>query len=433
MTCEMAQRAIALAAISSPGEDDGDACRSQFGSGSGLALEESFDAGRSPSQAHLGHSDHLDPLDQRGAGASRLPSSASSQSPFYLAYDLDVSFSHSDGPNQPETSRSAIHREPPIPEQGALAEHLNVCRSCQAEMAATTAFFRALASETHQNGPEPSATLLARARMQLDASLDSSAQAGPWTRVTQQIVFSAGRLRAAPALSSALLLTGLIAGGYGGYRAGHAAHSAEQGALLLAPPAPEAPSVVADVSSVRRDPATGLVEVRYDRLVPDVLTAPAQDPSIRELLTAATENGVDPEVRNISVSLLSGGCAAGLPCPASGSGAMSAAALEQADAAPVRNALINALESDKTPEVRREALASLEAFIASDTQVRDAVLSALMSDPSAAVRIEAVRLLEPVDVDSSVRQVLHTVSMRDGDPSIRSASLAALRSVPQVQ
>ncbi len=313
----------------------------------------------------------------------------------------------------PEPSPELPH-EPWREEQTPLAEHLRGCRSCQAEMAATTAFFRALASEA---GPEPSATLLARARMQLDSRLDSCERSGLWTRFVQQLSFTAGRLRAAPALCSALLFLGLLTGGYGGYQAGHSAHEAEQTALLLAPPAPETPSVVADVSSVTRVPGTGMVEVRYDRLVPDVLTAPANDPSIRELLMAGTQNGIDPQVRNLSVNLLSGGCQPSAPC----------------DATPVRNALLNALATDKTPEVRREALAGLQPFIADDTEVRDSVLSALMSDPSASVRIEAVRLLQPVDVDSSVRQVLHTVAYQDGDPAIRSASLAALKAVPQIQ
>ncbi len=301
-----------------------------------------------------------------------------------------------------------------FPENDPLAAHLSVCLACRTEMAATATFFRALASES---GPEPSPTLLARARMGLDAKLDFCERSGWWNRFTQQIGFTAGRLRNMPALASALLLTGLVAGGYGGYRAGEAAHTAEQTAMLLAPPPPEVPSVVADVNGIRQDPETGTVEVRYDRLVPDVLTGPADDPSIRELLMAATQNGISPQVRNASVSLLQPACAPGAPCAAS----------------PARAALLNALQADKAPEVRREALAGLQPWIADDMEVRDAVLGALMGDPSSSVRIEAVRVLQPVEVDSSVRQVLHTVAFRDGDPAIRTASLAALRAVPQVQ
>ncbi len=379
MTCEMAQRAIALAALSSP------ETAHELPLGECSDSHEGFFLHREP---HQPQQPYAAALDEPGAG----PASA---------------------PGEEKPGHLLLQRE-----ETALAEPLRASRACQAEMAATTAFFRALAGDS---GPEPSATLLARARLQLDATLDSCERGSLWTRLTQQFAFTAGRLRAAPGLCSALLFLGLLAGGYAGYRAGHAAHADEQTALLLAPPAPEVPSVVADVSSIRQDPSTGEVEVRYDRLVPDVLSAPANDPSIRELLMAGTENGIDPQVRNASLSLLSGVCRPGAPCSA------------VSDSAPARNALLNALASDKTPEVRREALAGLQPFIADDMGVRDAVLAALLSDPSAAVRIEAVRLLEPVDVDSSVRQVLHTVAFRDGDPSIRSASLAALKTMPQVQ
>ena len=358
MTCEMAQRAIALAALSWPAD--------------------SSDLER----------------DVQMVGGSTLEDASAANTMNGIVVHEPAEAAFSDNP--------------------ALANHLQSCRTCQSEMTATTAFFRALAQES---GPEPSPTLLARARMQLDHTLDSCEQAPAWTRGMQQVAFTAGRLRAAPLLSSALLFLGLLTGGYVGYRAGHAAHESDQTALLLAPPASEAPSVIADVSSVSHDPGTGLVEVHYDRLVADTLTAPAGDPSIRELLMAGTENGISPQVRHVSVNLLSGSCPAGAPC----------------DTTPVRNALMNALENDKTAEVRREALAGLQPFIAEDTSVRDVVLSALMNDGSAAVRIEAVRLLQSVDVDSSVRQVLHTVSVHDGDPTIRSASLEALRSVPQVQ
>ncbi len=399
MTCEMAQRAIAMAALAS-------------------SEKEHDDPGPDPELPDYFAAAELErPARQRSALDQFHPEE--------LALNLDAD--PGELPGDIFSAPSAPVRAPRLPElprseQAALLEHLNTCRSCQVEMTATTAFFRALASD---RGPEPSATLLARARMQLDETLDSCAQDGLWTRMVQQFAFTAGRLRAAPALSSALLFCGLLAGGYAGYRAGHAAHAEEQSALLLAPPAPEVPSVVADVSGVTRDPDTGLIEVRYDRLVPDVLTAPATDPSIRELLMAGAENGTDPRVRDIAVGLLGGnaggstaGCAPGLPCVGSGS---------------VRNALLNALAKDSAPEVRREALAGLEPYIAEDMEVRDAVLGTLMNDASASVRAEAVRLLEPVDVDSSVRQVLHTVASHDGDPSIRSASLAALQSVPQVQ
>ena len=372
MTCEMAQRAIALAAMTQTE-------RERPGN----------------------------PLSSSGRDVAERPD------PFPTSFRASLDDPFEQFFQYPQESQAPA--PPAAPENPALAEHLLTCHDCQAEMAATTAFFRALAEES---GPEPSATLLARARVRLDAELDQCERAGLWTRLSQQFSFTAGRLRAAPALCSALLLLGVAVGSYGGYRIGLAVHTAQQTALLLAPPPPEVPSVVADVSSVSRDPETGLVEVRYDRLVPDVLTAPQNDPSIRELLMAAAENGVDPGVRDASVSLLSNECPPGASCDG---------------AAPVRNALLNALRTDKTPEVRREALAGLQPFIADDMDVRDAVLGVLLNDPSSSVRIEAVRLLGPVDVDSSVRQALHAVAASDGDPSIRTASMETLRTSPAVQ
>lgn len=353
---------------------------------------------------------------EAGAGRPRAISCATAQRAIALSAmsAIEAGADHLDPRFASESEKPALPFS--TPENPALAEHLRECHDCHAEMAATTAFFRALAADS---SPEPSPTLLARARLRLDAELDSCSQAGFWTRVGQQLAFTGGRFRAAPALCSAILLAGLLAGGYGGYRMGLAAHAADQSALLLAPPAPpEVPSVVADVSSVTRDPATGLVAVRYDRLVPDTLTAPQDDPSIRELLMAASENGVDPAVRDVSVSLLGGACAPGASCTGSDL---------------TRNALVNALRTDKAPEVRREALAGLQPFLSDDVDVRDAVLTALLNDPSAAVRIEAVRLLQPVDVDSAVRQVLHAVATSDGDPSIRTASLDVLKNSPAVQ
>ena len=448
MTCEMAQRAIALAAMSAPEAPatrlsspdlawpvlpgpgaSSAATHPASGLRRGSNDSEDFTGSNSGGAGFPGESiDSLDSMDSIEPAEPELaallagcgfppdfsflgdhPTRAFSEEDFLQAM-------REEEPEQAPSQQAPARRADADPsrENSELAAHLSTCRSCQAEMTATTAFFRALASES---SAEPSATLLARSRMRLDASLDSCEQSGLWTRLTQQLAFTTGRLRAAPVLCSGLLVLGLAAGGYAGYRAANPVPAADQPAFLPPPPAPEAPSVDADVSSISHDPGTGLVEVRYDRLVPDVLTAPANDPSIRELLMAATENGTDPQVRNASVNLLSASCAPGTPCASTS----------------VRNALLNALGSDKTPEVRREALAGLQPFIADDMGVRDAVLTARMSDPRATVRIEAVRLLQPVDIDSSVRQVLHTVAAADGDPRIRSASLEALKAVPQVQ
>jgi hypothetical protein len=416
MTCEMAQRAIALRSVASPEWPPASGTEMTARDGAESQAETVYKAHSDLTATSRVSSREAAPFDDIFDGLDDPQLAALLATDFHLISSTRPAAEprHTASVAQEAASDAASRIDADSAGGDALNEHLRQCRACQAEMAATSAFFRALASES---GPEPSATLLARARQRLDATLDSCEQDDWWTRFTQHLAFTGGRMRAAPVLCSALLVAGLLAGGYAGYHAGLSAHNADQTALLLSPPVTDAPSVVADVSSIEQDPQTGQVEVRYDRLVPDVLTASPNDPSIRELLMAGAQNGVDPLVRNASLTLLSTDCGAGMPCAQ----------------APVRSALLNALQTDKTPEVRREALAELQPYIADDVQVRDAVLDALMRDPSAAVRIEAVRMLQPVDVDSSVRQVLHTVAANDGDPSIRSASLAALKTMPPLQ
>jgi hypothetical protein len=66
-------------------------------------------------------------------------------------------------------------------------------------------------------------------------------------------------------------------------------------------------------------------------------------------------------------------------------------------------------------------------------QVRDAVLDTLVHDNSANVRTAAINLLQPVQADSSVRQVMHTVSTQDQNPYIRNASRTLLQQVSAIQ
>jgi len=65
--------------------------------------------------------------------------------------------------------------------------------------------------------------------------------------------------------------------------------------------------------------------------------------------------------------------------------------------------------------------------------VRDAVLEALLNDSDPKVRTEAVNVLEPVEADTSVRQVLHSVANSDHNPQLRTVSREVLSRVPQTQ
>ena len=405
MNCEMAQRIIALAALSpahtrpaaSPHREP--FTREPFAREEGpAAASESPDAALLETEALARFEADLFDLSgvEAGAPVENAPADAS---PLHAAVPLDY-------PLDP-----SAFGEPEVPEdeRRALEEHLAGCRECQAEMAATAAFYRAL-SLTRQ--PEPTPSLLARARMRLDATLDTHAHQSAFAHLLQQLSFSAGRLRASPGLASGLLLLGLSIGGYAGYHAGHAQHHHEQGVLAL-----ESSPVIVHVKSITRDPGSEQVEVHYDRLEPDTFTGSLDDPAVRQFLIFAMLHEDDPSVRGNSVGLIAGECRQGHEC----------------NGATIRGALLKSLHADRNPQVRLEALNGLEPYIAEDMEVRDAVVRAMMADPSATVRIEAIRLLTPVEVDSTVRQALHSVAARDGDPLIRNASQQLLKDIPQMQ
>ncbi len=258
--------------------------------------------------------------------------------------------------------------------------------------------------------------------MRLEEALDTMPHGNWIVRLAQHFTRGAGRLSAAPVMASLLLLAGLGAGGYGGYQAGIKAHDAQQSKLILnlgQPPATteENPAQIASVSGITRDPKSGTVKVNYNKLVPETLQGSLDDPRIRQLLLLGTQNNGNAGVRDDSVGLLANECRDGHQC----------------DDGPIRNALMVALRYDKNANVRLKALEGLQPYIAEDMRVRDAVLESLMKDSDPRVRTQAISLIEPVEGDSSVREVLHTVAMQDENPQIRTASRQVLQQLPEIQ
>jgi hypothetical protein len=92
-----------------------------------------------------------------------------------------------------------------------------------------------------------------------------------------------------------------------------------------------------------------------------------------------------------------------------------------------------ALRYDKNDGVRKKALEGLEPYVAEDMRVRDAVLEALMNDAAPKIRTAALNILEPVEGDTSVRQVLHSVADTDENPYIRTVSRQVLSREPEIQ
>ena len=57
----------------------------------------------------------------------------------------------------------------------------------------------------------------------------------------------------------------------------------------------------------------------------------------------------------------------------------------------------------------------------------------IRNDPDAQIRSAAISMLEPVEADTSVRQVLSTVALSDQNSHIRNASRLVLRRVSELQ
>jgi hypothetical protein len=160
-----------------------------------------------------------------------------------------------------------------------------------------------------------------------------------------------------------------------------------------------------------------MVDVSYNQVIPQHMQGSLDDPKIRALLMVASEDSTSSDVRDDSVGLLAAECRAGHSCQAAG----------------IRDALMVALRYDKNPGVRLKALDGRQPYVAEDTRVRDSVLEALLNDGDPHIRTEAINILEPVEADTSVRQVLHTVAISDHNPQIRTVSRQVLSRVPDFQ
>lgn len=302
----------------------------------------------------------------------------------------------------------AVYGELPDDRAHQLEQHLAQCERCRQEMEAVEGLQKAMAVVPVI---EPSPSLVARARLRLDEALDAMPHGGFILRRWQSFRRGFGRLQSAPVMASALLVAGLGAGGWAGYHEGLRT-AAKQIAAKPAAPAPVPvladldASQIVGVSSITREPDTENVEVRFSRMVPETAFGTLDDPQIRQLLLLGVRNAMNPTVHNDSVDLLAHECQNGHGC----------------NGGPIRGALMVALRYDKDAEVRSKALAGLEPYIAIDTRVRDAILEALLKDPDPGIREKAIGLLTPVEADSSVRDVLHTVATRDQNPQIRNVS-----------
>ena len=322
---------------------------------------------------------------------------------------------------------TAAYGELPDDQVHELDRHLVDCVDCRKEREQLLAL-KVLADALPVTEPGPN--LVARSRLRLDEALDALPPMHWYELLAQRLMNNVASLQAAPVAACLLLIAGIGAGSLGGYqfaqnRAAHvaatsAATAAPADALVAQPrPADAAPALsnVASVSSIVRQPGSEMVDVSYKQLVPQHIKGSLDSPEIRQLLMLATENSSSVGVRDDSVGLLAAECRAGHSCQGAG----------------IRDALMVALRYDKNAGVRVKALEGLEPYVAEDVRVRNAVLEALLNDNDPRIRTESINILEPVEADTSVRQVLYNVSTSDDNPQIRNVSRQVLSRVPEIQ
>lgn len=314
----------------------------------------------------------------------------------------------------------AVYGELPDEQVHELDRHLATCSECSQEREQLLAL-KTLATAYPVVEPEPN--FVTRSRIHLEEALDSVPPKRWYERFGQAVTNNFSSLQAAPVAALLLLIAGGGAGTLGGYeyaqaRAAHVAAGVPQQVAVKSPrQAPQAPTEVASISSVVREPNSEMVDVTYNQVVPGHIEGSLDDPAIRQLLMLASEDSASPGVRDDSVGLLAAECRAGHACQGEG----------------IRDALMVALRYDKSEAVREKALKGLEPYVAEDMRVRDAVLEALLNDSDPRIRTAAITELEPVEADTSVRQVLFTVANSDHNPHIRTVSREALSRAPEIQ
>jgi hypothetical protein len=312
---------------------------------------------------------------------------------------------------------TAAYGELPDEQVHELERHLLNCPDCQTEREQMRAL-KVLADAYPVLDPE--ANLTARSRLRLDEALDALPPRGWLERFTQRVRNGMASLTAAPVAAALLLMAGIGAGSLGGYRLAlsRAPRMTVPKTIQSVAAQPAAPAEIASISSIVRQPNSHMVEVRYNQVVPQQIQGSIDDPAIRQLLMVASQNSSSAGVRDDSVGLLAAECRAGHGCQ---------------QAAGIRDALMVALRYDKNVGVREKALKGLEPFVSEDTRVRNAVLEALLNDSDARIRTAAINILQPVEADTSVRQVLHSVADTDVNPHIRTVSRQVLSQVPEIQ
>ena len=294
-----------------------------------------------------------------------------------------------------------------------LEEHLAGCKTCRDELEALHAMQQTLALHPML---EPSPNLLAQSRMRLDEELDLIPAHGLLTQVRSLFFGSLASIRTSPALTVLLMGVGFFAG----YFTLHYQIIHTPQPVLPQPVILTMQGKIANVSGIARTPNSEIVQVSYNKIVPETIQGSLDDPQIREILMMGSMDPASAGVKESIVSALVDECKAGHRCQG------------ESDGKGIQGALLVALRYDKSPAVRLKALEGLKPYV-QQKRVRDVILECLLHDSRASVRAASIDVLPPVQADSSVRQVLRTVSVQDQNPYIRTASYNVLQSSGDIE
>jgi hypothetical protein len=286
-----------------------------------------------------------------------------------------------------------------------LEQHVADCAECARELQQVREFQTSMKALPVQ---EPAPNLLAASRMRLQESLEETRQNGFWHRLVFEPALWLRQIRFAPALAAAIFVAG-FAGGVGtAYKIGGGNGRAVSQVSEI--PAPVAESTISGIRSISQQPGSSQINIQYDTVSAQEAQGSLSDRPIQQLLLFAARNTYKTDVRMDSVDLLT----------------------QKPDDANVREALMYALCYDATSQVRLKALGALKPYVKSDIRVRNVMLSALLNDTDPDIRTEALRSVQPVRADTSVRTVLNRLAQEDESKDIRSQARTELALVPQI-
>lgn len=292
-------------------------------------------------------------------------------------------------------------------------QHVSRCSGCAEEVKALRGL-RDVMSTVPMLEPTPS--LLAASRMQLQEALEIAQQDRGWKRWFYDPFAMLGQLKFSPALAAVLLMIGFGGGAGVAYKI---AHNANQSGVTTAFNAGSSQANdntnatqanIAGIREIQQVPGTNNIEIKYDTLQTRSATGSMSDPAIQQLLVFASRNNVNSGIRLNSVDMMT----------------------KNPQDQKIREALVASLRYDTNPGVRLKSLEALGPYVKEDVTVRDAVVEALLHDNNLGVRTEALQMLQPVKADGTVRMALQFLAEKDKDTAIRRQSRAMLASLPEI-